>query len=625
MFRLPPSPSRTLGVLIFAVCGASPLAMAQAPDAAAPSAPQPNPLNSGAPQPGGGVSNALPILDPSSELFRFNGQSWSVTDQRIFNSRFEKYLNTPPNDAAQDRELLKTISAVLAALEPRNLSNKNIDVAFQMLARAALYPTDGRVCDTIASQVFSVWQARREQSRLHFALETIERERRLNHWNLEKSGQSNDFRAPPKNGNTPPDQAAERATTTPSQQAYFMENVLENKATKLATKAKIELSELQAKIEFQTLAVQLFLQRKFLHVLICTRFYRAIFSDGESKLQMSDSAKDMFSKGSGLPPSVSTLDTLANEAIRDVNQGITSFTDQLKEGQLDSASKRLFETFLVGEHMPAVQLVPKENRRKVLSYTTSSRKLLSALDARDFTAADSLIKELQDAAKDFDASKPATAIAAGKGEARMLLAKARNAAASGDQKAAEAALTDAAKAWPRNPDLEEASTKLFTAGDAQITATKELEQLMAQKNFRRIADESGKFIAATATSPALADSLKKILDEFRVMETALLRAEEMDRLNNPASAWETLEAVREKFGTDVKFSQALAGFTVRAPDFVNAIKRAQERESTGDGSSAIAWYLKAQKIYPASSSAESAIKRLCLTLLEQPQGANTPK
>ena len=56
-----------------------------------------------------------------------------------------------------------------------------------------------------------------------------------------------------------------------------MENVLENKATKLATKAKIELSELQAKIEFQTLAVQLFLQRKFLHVLICTRFYLPFF------------------------------------------------------------------------------------------------------------------------------------------------------------------------------------------------------------------------------------------------------------------------------------------------------------------------------------------------------------
>lgn len=596
--------------------------LAQAPDTQPIATPAPQGLNAGAQQPAGSFSNALPIVDPSNELFRFNGQSWTVTDQRLFNSRFEKYLNTPPNDATQDRELLKTISSVLSALEPRNLNNKNIDVAFQMLARAALYPTDGRVCDTIASQVFSVWQARREQSRLHFALDTIEKERRLNHWNLEKSGKPADLNQGPRpagNAQNPAENTAERATSNPSTQSYFMENVLENKATKIATKAKIELSELQAKVEFQTLAVQLFLQRKFLHVLICTRFYRAIFSDGESKLQMSDSAKDLFSKGSGLPPSISTLDTLANEAIRDINQGIASFTDQIKEGQLDSASKRLFETFLVGEHMPAVQLVPKENRRKVLAYTTSAKKLLSALDVRDFTAADQLIKELQSTAKDFDSSKPATAIAAGKGEARMLLAKARNAAASGDQKAAEAALTEAAKAWPRNPDLEEASTKLFTAGDAQVTATKELEQLIAQKNFRRIADESGKFIAATATTPALSDSLKRILDDFRVMETALLRAEEMDRLNNPAAAWETLEAIREKYGNDVKFSQALAGFTVRAPDFVNAVKRAQERESTGDQSAAVAWFLKAQKLYPASSTAESAIKRICLKLLDPTQ------
>lgn len=78
-------------------------------------------------------------------------------------------------------------------------------------------------------------------------------------------------------------------------------------ATIKANQAKKELTTLQAKIEFQALFVQLFLQRRFQHVLIGTRFYRAIFSGGESKLEVGKDTKDLFEKSSGLPPTVGTL------------------------------------------------------------------------------------------------------------------------------------------------------------------------------------------------------------------------------------------------------------------------------------------------------------------------------
>ena len=66
-----------------------------------------------------------------------------------------------------------------------------------------------------------------------------------------------------------------------------------------ANQVKKELSEIQVKVEFQALMVQLFLQRRYQHVLMATRFYRAVFNDGDTKLNVGKDAKDLFEKTSG--------------------------------------------------------------------------------------------------------------------------------------------------------------------------------------------------------------------------------------------------------------------------------------------------------------------------------------
>ena len=63
----------------------------------------------------------------------------------------------------------------------------------------------------------------------------------------------------------------------------------------------------------------------FQHVLIGTRFYRSIFTSGETDLKVGKDAKDLFSKSTGMPPTVGTLDSLANEAIRDVRESIEAY------------------------------------------------------------------------------------------------------------------------------------------------------------------------------------------------------------------------------------------------------------------------------------------------------------
>jgi hypothetical protein len=143
-----------------------------------------------------------------------------------------------------------------------------------------------------------------------------------------------------------------------------------------------------------------------------------------------------------------------------------------------------------------------------------------------------------------------------------------------------------------------------------------MEQLFAQKNFRRIAEEAGRFLAAAQNAPAEKQSqLKDVLNDVKVLEGALMGAREMDRQGNPAGAWETVDQVAERFPDDLPVQQARALYTTNAADFVRTIRNAQDHEQRAQPATALAWYLKALKLYPKSERAEEAVRRLQTELI----------
>ncbi len=155
-----------------------------------------------------------------------------------------------------------------------------------------------------------------------------------------------------------------------------------------ANRAKRELSELQTKMEFQALIVQFFLQRRFQHVLMATQFYRAIFGDGDTTLKLGGDAKKMFDTTTGMPPTVSVLDSLAREAMRDAREGVEAYKFLLSKNELESATKRLAEAFAVGEYMPELRTLPRDDKRQALAFTQKSNQLISALEVKDYTLAE---------------------------------------------------------------------------------------------------------------------------------------------------------------------------------------------------------------------------------------------
>jgi hypothetical protein len=609
------------------------LAVAQVPDAQSP-APVPAPAPAPAPaqpapagnqNPGGGggdpssfLGKDVPFIDPGGEIVSWDGKNWNISDNRLFKARFEKYLNAPPQTTEIDREYQAIISKIMERLAPGKVTPQSMDDAFNLLAKASQYADDAHLCDAIAFQVLSAWQARRANERMMAANVSLEKERKRLEWNAKMTAEGNLLQsgAPgSKKEGAMQEYQKSQQTKRDMELQPLLTRIAEIQALSKANQLKKEVAELQVKIEFQGLIVTHFLQRRYQHAVIGTRFYRSIFSDGDSQLRVGEDAKSLFSKSIGMPPTLGTLDSMANEIMRDVNEGIQSFKFLLDKGELESASNRLMETFLVGEYLPSVRTLDRDDKRKALAFVQKSRQLISAIQVKDYSLAEKLVEELNVTAKDIDTSKATAAIETARQVSAMHIAKARNAAVSGDKVTMENELTAAGQIWPRNPDLKTVAETIFLQGDVLARALVDLDMLISQKNYRQIYDDRMRFIAATAHEPEKQEQLRKVLSDMQVIETAIIQSQEIEKRNDFAGAWESAEKAFRVFPDDNKLNQIRANLTTKAADFVRAIRQAEDMEEKNQSGSSLAWYLKAQKEYPSSEFAKQGISRLTKEIL----------
>ncbi len=623
----PPLFSICCGILC---CGN--LTLAQVPDAPAPAAAPATSSSAPAPAAGGGTAggkkgsflgNDVPVFDPGSDIVTWGGKNWNVNNNRIFQARFEKYLNAPEETTASDKAYQAIIAQVLNLLAPANASGQNLDAAFRLLPRGSSFDIDARLCDALADAVFSAYKSQQSQDRMTAATAALEAERRQEYWNAQHSDAGNVIRsAPPSSGGKGKNQQQPAPTSGQSyedsmKQMDHTKRLLEIEAAIKAGGLKKELSVIQTKVEFQALILQFFMQRRFQHVLMATRFYRSVFTDGDTKLNVGKDTKDLFEKSAGMPPTVGTLDSLANEALRDVRESVRSYDFLLQKNELESATKRLAEAFTVGEYVPEIRTLTRDKKRQSLEFVQKSNQLISAIDVKDYALAEKLVNDLGTIAKDFDNSKPMAVIETSKTVAQMHLAKARNAALSGDKVVLEKELSDATELWPRNPALAEISRMIFSQGDVLQKALLDFDQLLSQKNYRQIYDDKARFIAATAQYPERAKQLNEVLDSIQKIEIAIMQANAFAQQSNYAGAWESVEKIAAVYPDDNKLSQTRANLTTQAADFVRTLRGAQDLEKKDQVGSSLAWYLKARKMYPGSEFAGDGVDRLVKKILPE--------
>ena len=564
----------------------------------------------------------VPFMDPGSETAQWDGHLWNVTNNRVFRARFEKYLAAPEASGPKDKEYRDLLLGATKAMSPSRTGGPNVAVTMSLLLKAADHPIDARLCDSLAQAVYGVVLHQRFERGLARRNKELMQELRNLGWNMEVAGEAEQSRqkmeaTPGKNG-APPTTVTKDVSNF-SRSAQDIKKMIEIDANRVANAAKLTASELKSKVEFQALIVQLFLQRRFEHVILACRLYRNLYEDGNSELQLKEGSdvEKMFTRTTGTTPTVSALDALSSEFIRDVDEGIDSFDHLAGQNNLESASKRLSESFMIGEYLPKLRTLPRTQKEKVLGFVRDANQLLSAIEVKDYTLAEELVERMRNTAKDFDYSKPRAAIETARAASGLHIQSARSAAIAKDTKKVAEEIEKAALIWPTNPDLKAFSTQVAAYGDVVSQHLNSLDTLIAQNNLREIWREQIKYSGAVLGKPEYEAKLKAVIEKVGSVEKVVLTADELMKAGDNCGAWEKLKESSKDFPDDNEVNLRLAKLSEKCSGFINALNDAKSDEEKGRLGISLSAYLRAERLYPNSRMAKSGIERISDKILPE--------
>ncbi|MGC4013934.1 MAG: hypothetical protein QM755_05370 [Luteolibacter sp.] len=381
---------------------------------------------------------------------------------------------------------------------------------------------------------------------------------------------------------------------------------------------RTEVQTVQTKAQYQVNMVQWFVQRRYEHVLMASRFYNQIWKDGDSTLRIdknSDVAK-LFSQSVGLNPTVASLDSLSSEAIHEVDRYIEAFNLMLSRNELHSASQRLMEAYALGEYLGPVATLSLDKKQRVAEYVRDLHELYGALEAHDYTRAKTLADQLKTSAKDFPSSKVDSAIAGYTLASDLAIEEAKAQLLAKNNDKASEKIKAAAEIWPTNPKLTE-FRQLIGAAAPMVSARNDFDRLLTEKNYREILRRQYELAPAIQGDAGREDAFKQIITNLTKIETALGKAAEFSKMGQKNAAWEQLAELRESFPDDPKLGRELELLAPDVSQFTSALERAKQFEGRDQKQtgSALAWYLRAKQLYGGSKFADEGIKRVLNDIL----------
>lgn len=650
-------------------------------------------------------------MKPNTFLAMWNNPAFAV--------QFEKYLSAPAETSEDYKIYRERINKIMELLAPGSATKANQDEAFNLLTKASEFESDANICTTIHDAIYAAANVRVLVKNLTDANQQSERQLKAAEYNQLHSAMSLTLPslAPSKNDvgvYNNQQKELQTAIMDPSKA-----EVSSLKHTIQRNHAQITTAEIQAKFQMQALILQLFVQRRYQHVIILNRFYRALFDDGDQSLEQFNQMADKMGynkaagqakltadanpkgavasgsgnngghgvgasagTGAGAGPggagggagasvgsgyynnagmdatalsgsginlgvenlsvesaqnalttamrgasrtfkSLSQIDGIANEIIRDVNEGVKVYKFLLEKEEMESAASQLAAVFAKGEYLPSVRLLSQDDKRKTLAYAQLCNRLVNAANSGNIDVLTDVVDKMKKMNPGFDDAEIHAKLQGVKTASSLLVAQAKVAASKGDLQTVQTEITRAAALWPNNPELQNFSTEMSRVSDKaspMVQALSDFDQLDGQGNYRRIFDEKEKYIAAVAADDTSKKTvrqakLRSVLDRMQEIETSIMRAQEISRRGDQSGAWEGLEVTFQKYPDDLKLGQLRAELTTQTPDFVNDIRQAKELEARKQYGSALAWYLRAQGRYPMSDLTKQGIQRVVRDLI----------
>ncbi len=583
--------------------------------------------------------NEIPLVDPTNKTFKIHGQTLSMTDNHL-GGQFEAYLATNTLSSDDATKYRADIRQILDYLAPNKTKGALLEPAYDLLSEAAKYSGDGNLCESLANAVYAAQLTKLHRGTKREHMDNLRKEHRRITRNMDVIGSKLSLNEVKKGeeGKATGQQSIEYTT--------MAKRLVEIELSLRQLEVNGAIGMTQSKLQFQSMIVQLFAQRRFEHVIMATRFYSLIYKDGDNRLDLkkgSDAGK-FFAEGVGVDPTVAGLDAASAEAIKKVDNLVNAFQNNLKNKRVHAASERLVEAFILGEFIPSVQTISIESKAPIQQYIQDANDLVKVLGVKDLDRAEELNNSLTKQAKDYNPSEARSYISGKKAESKLNTRDAKIAARYmlktensneryNEHARFKAAMAKATHAWPSNPEVEQINKliddkfKQLTDGDDMLlVARKDFDRYVETKSWSAVMKEDNlpRFIASfhLSTDPediVRAKLLKQIQADVTAVFATMKEAETYFERGHAAAAWELVDIAIKRHPNSLELAKAKALYSSKAATFANTIAKAQDFELVSTKSAqALTWYLKAEMIHPDSQYAREGIDRI-ITAKFKPQ------
>lgn len=599
------------------------------PPAAQPPAAQPATTQAGVSAPTSGslesntfLTMADRVFNPDSDSMDFEngsfvwkGRSFNLVNQRAFRARLERFLLSEPN--ADDENYSVLMQDILDRLSVAQVgSEDDILETWELLFRASEFVSDGGNSTIVANQVFNAWRIRKESRGVALSQKELEQIRKYQQEvvanralmleKLKERQAEESVRISESNNKA---QGKEGDSQIASEAAFRALDLVETEAKLLALEGQAATTAIVAKLQFQSQIVSFLQQRRFQHALVLCGFYQLIFKGSQQQLEVGKDQLQAFFPNSDLSFTVDTIAFVSNEAINDIRKGVDSINTAYAEDRQLIALERLQETFFLGEYVPELNLIPKDQRRHLLDLYRGMLEANELAEAKDYNGVAELAAEIHTLASDFPVNRVLSSIETAKSMSDMAVFAASQYRNLGDIDKARDELQTAIEIWPSNPSIREfqqETTRMATAGSQGVIA---FDDLYKRKDFRGIYENRMELGFALAEDAQRRPLLMEVIDQVSRIELLVAQSAELDTQGEPYAAWELLAEAAKISADDAALNKARAELAPRVADFVQYLNRAERQSEDGHPAGSLAAYLTAQDIYPASRLCREGIEK----------------
>jgi hypothetical protein len=560
-------------------------------------------------------------VDMENGSMQWKGKTFNLGNSRAMRMRFERYLASPAagGDLKRYLSILDQIDKLLAP----NAINKatyyaNQQEAFNLLFQAAEFEVDGGNCLTIASQVKKVWAMRQEFRELEVNKNQLEALRKTQEGvvinRADKIEEANDERSSAVRKAGQPSLA--KSTTGNTELAYRVKDEQRTQAEILAKNAEMTALGLKAQVEFQSQMVGFLLARRYHHCLISSAFYRVLFKSGNQNVKVGAKEVKEFFPVSDFVPTLESVDVLCREAMADVNTGMRTVDDLMKQGEMYSAFERLQETYFLGEFEPAVMTYDQDKKREMLALWRDLRELQRLGDEHDLANVEGYVNKVRGRARDFPGAPILSKVNNAINASNMAVLSAKNAALNGDTAKAEAQLERATKIWPLNPAVKDFANQVVSRQDTLAQKIPEFDRMISEAKWRDIYNKKLEFALALAQDKTRSEKLREVVNRIGELDANIQKASVLASQNNPYLAWDVIVETSRKEPDDLVLAKTRSEIAPLVADYARLIGLAEKLEKEGGEAAALTAWLSAQDLNPASPACSASVKRLAMSVLQ---------